>query len=344
MAHNIDMSNGRANIAFIGSRRDIWHRLGTEMKPGQSIETWAKAAGLDWSAVKVPAIVHLKGAEFDHIDASKRFAPVDGWNHIVRSDNGAPLGYVSDQYQPVQPSDVLAWFDRYISVDPRFQLDVAGSLKGGQIIWATATFREKVEVAGSDHVARVLMSTTFDGSGATTNRGTMTRVVCNNTLDVANADNRAVIRTRHNTPFNAAKVGKDLAAVAKGFHYFAACGNAMEMVEMSGEDISRFFKAVLDIPFDTDKKDISTRKLNQFDALREAYGATVQEGTKKNTVWTALNAITRYVDHDRATRNTEATADHSRFASAQFGSGQDMKAKAWNLLLPTIKDKVPVAA
>lgn len=38
MAHNIDMTNGRANIAFLGDHADIWHRLGQEMAPGMSTQ------------------------------------------------------------------------------------------------------------------------------------------------------------------------------------------------------------------------------------------------------------------------------------------------------------------
>ena len=117
--HDIDQTNGRANIAFLGKRDDVWHRMGQEMRPGMSIDAWAMAAGLNWRAVKVPALAALTGDQWDHIDASKRFMPVDGQNFLVRSDNGHPLGYVSDRYQPVQPADVLAWFDRYIAVDDR---------------------------------------------------------------------------------------------------------------------------------------------------------------------------------------------------------------------------------
>src|SRR5690348_11680242 len=142
MAHNIDFTNNRANIAFLGSRADIWHRLGQEMQPNMTIAEWAQAAGLEWSAVKVPAIANLSGVQFDHIPACDRFKRVEGQNFLVRSDNGHPLGYVSDIYQPVQPAEVLAWFERYISVDDRFHLDVAGSLKQGEIIWATAGFRD----------------------------------------------------------------------------------------------------------------------------------------------------------------------------------------------------------
>ena len=59
MAHNLDMTNGRANMAFIGNRNDIWHRLGQQMTANQSIDDWARAAGLNWEAVKVPAIASL---------------------------------------------------------------------------------------------------------------------------------------------------------------------------------------------------------------------------------------------------------------------------------------------
>ena len=57
MAANIDMTNNRANIAFLGSKADIWHSMGQEMKKDQPIQTWAREAGLGWRAVKVPAIV-----------------------------------------------------------------------------------------------------------------------------------------------------------------------------------------------------------------------------------------------------------------------------------------------
>lgn len=341
MSHNISMVNGRANIAFLGSRASVWHRLGQEMEPGMTIDQWAEQAGLNWTAVKVPAIASLEGAQFDHIPAADRFRVVDGRQHVVRSDNGHPLGYVSDRYQPVQPRDVLDWFDRYIAVDDRFALDVAGALHDGEVIWATATYRDSLDIAGSEHVARVLMTTTFDGSGSTINQGTMTRVVCNNTLNIATADSRAVVRTRHNTKFDAARVGKELAQIAQGFACYKSLGDALAVNEMAKEETSQFFKACLDIPFDAKSADVSTRKLNQFRALNDAYRATVAEGTEANTAWAALNAITRYVDHDRSTRGGN---DESCLVSSQFGSGAGMKARAVELLLPRVKGKVLVAA
>ena len=160
-------------------------------------------------------------------------------------------------------------------------------------------------------------------------------------LDVARADNRAVVRTRHNTRFNAARVGKELAQLAQRFACFKAIGDAMARTEMAASDVSNFFKACLDIPFDAKSADVSTRKLNQFQGLNNAYRETVREGTAQGSVWTALNAITRYVDHDRSTRGGN---DESRLVSSQFGSGEAMKGKAMELLLPLVKDRVAVAA
>src|SRR5215831_11681066 len=334
MAHNIDMSNGRANIAFRGSRADIWHRLGHEMQPGMTVEQWAKSAGLDWSAVKVPAFADLGGI------AGKGMTGVPDRFFNVRSDTGHVLGAMSDRYVNVQPRDVLAWFDRYISVDSRFELDVAGSLQDGAIIWATATFRDAVTVGGDDHKARLLMSTTFDGTGSTINQATMTRVVCNNTLNAAHFDKRAVIRTRHNTAFKADAVAKELAKVAEGFAQFKTIGDALAQAVMAKEAVADFFKDCLDIPHDAKSDEISARKRNQYAELAAAYQRSVSEGAGPGTAWAALQAVTRYVDHDRSTRGGNGGEDEARFTSATFGSGDALKGKAMGLLLPRIKDRV----
>jgi phage/plasmid-like protein (TIGR03299 family) len=346
MAHNLDFSTGKAGFAFIGSRDDIWHRLGQQMQAGMSMEQWARQSGLDWTAIKVPAIAALTDSRFDHIDASERFAQVPDRFFVARSDTAHILspGTVSDVYQPVQPSDLLGWFERYISVDDRFRLDAAGSLLSGEKIWATATFNGDYEIAGSKHVARLLMTTTFDGTGATINQATMVRVVCNNTLNMAVADKRAVIKTRHNTKFDGARVGRELSELAKSFETFKAMGDALAVNEMSKADVSAFFKQCLDIPFEVKPEDVSTRKMNQFAALGNAYRATVAEGTEAGTAWTALQAVTRYVDHDRSTRSSSGNEIEAKALSSQFGSGAALKGKAMDLLLPRIKDKVLIAA
>lgn len=356
MAHMLDETNGRANIAFLGSRNDVWHRLGTEMPADQTTASWSKAAGLDWTAVKVPALMDLSGAQWNDLNGGPLCAARGNTTprardraFMVRSDNGAMLGdnCVTDVYQPHQPAEMLEWFEQYISVDDRFALDVAGSLKGGSIIWATAIWRNPVEVAGDKHGARILMSTTFDGSGATINQMTTTRVVCNNTLRMAHNDkHKGVVRTRHNTKFDAKAVGAELAQLAQSIGQFKKIGDAMAQVTMTKADVSAFFKACLDIKPEEKSEDISTRKMNQFRALTNAFTTTRRErgvdrpltGDAPIDVWTALQAVTRYVDHDRTSINGDQ--GEKQFLSANFGSGDALKGKAMALLMPRVADLI----
>ena len=188
MAHNLDFSNNRVNMAFLGSRNDIWHKLGNEMPEGKTIAEWAAAAGLAHTVAKTPVYVEWNGEKI----------LVPNVKAIQRDDTGLVLGMGTDQYQIHQPADVLDFAQRYVDMDSRFKIDVAGSLKEGRIIWVTAIFDANgsggIDIAGQRHVIRLLMSTTFDATGATKNKLTDTRVVCNNTLDVAlGGDKRAEV-------------------------------------------------------------------------------------------------------------------------------------------------------
>jgi phage/plasmid-like protein (TIGR03299 family) len=339
MSDNITRSaTGQDDFAFIGNRGAIWHRKGQEMKPDATEEEWRKAAGLDWEAVKVDAYADLRSPRWPTLDGMVK-APARKF--VVRSDTGAMLGdnLVSDRYVPHQPAELDNWFKRYISVDERFQRDTMGSLSGGSTIFMTAKFNGDLTVAGDRHVARLLMTTTFDGTGATINQATMVRVVCNNTLTAAMYDKKAVVRTRHNTRFDPVRVGNELAQIAQGFAQYKAMGDAMASVALSIRQVSDFFKQCLEIPFNAKEDDISTRKMNQFRALGRAHRATQAERNSSSIdAWTALNAITRWVDHDRTSENGDG--GQKQLISAQFGSGAAIKERAVALLLPMIKDRV----
>jgi phage/plasmid-like protein (TIGR03299 family) len=312
MAHNIDFSNGRANIAYTGSRQDVWHKLGCEMQSGQSMDEWRRAAGLDWEAVLVDGFASVNGA----------MVPTQ-FKFNVRSDTSGVLGVMSDRFVNHQPRDILDYFEQYVSADSRFRMDSAGSLKGGALIFATAVFEEPLTVAGDAHKARMLMTTALDGSGSTTNKGCVTRVICNNTLDAAVGERNApVFRTRHTTKFDRVRAGRELAKIAEGFGAYKAMGDAMAQVHVSRDGVSSFFRAMLDIEAGEKISDLSGRKRNQLQDLCGAYDRTVREGAESGTAWAMLNAVTRYVDHDRGSDLEK------RFTSAQFGSGAQLKARA----------------
>ena len=108
--------------------------------------------------------------------------------------------------------------------------------------------------------------------------------------------------------------------------------SAMASHDMTQRQVSDVFKQLLAIPFDAVSEDISAKKMNVFLALVNSYQETVAEGTQAGTAWTVLNAVTRYVDHNRTTRGGASPLE-ARFLSAQFGSGAALKAQAHKLLL-----------
>jgi phage/plasmid-like protein (TIGR03299 family) len=228
-------------------------------------------------------------------------------------------------------------------------------LDNGGRLWATAVFEDDKTIAGDRHKAHLLMSTSFDSTQATRNEASFIRVVCNNTLRAAHMGNKAVVKTRHSTRFNGAQVARDLADVLQAFDAYKVMGDALACAAMSRDDVVRFFGDVLEIPAGAkrgDKDAASTRKWNQLDDLQRAFGVTQRErNTEQADAWTALQAVTRYVDHDRSTRGSDGTADGlaaARFDSGTFGSGDALKGKALNLLLPLIdftdREKVLVRA
>jgi phage/plasmid-like protein (TIGR03299 family) len=316
MADNIDTSNGRDNVAWTGERSAVWHRKGSQMLPGASIEDWARVSGLDYEVASADAYMAVGG----------NLVKVDGYRHLYRKDTGVELGYVTDVYKEVQPIEQLRWLFEQINNDDRFEMDVAGALRGGRVVWATAKFREPMTVAGDKHIARLLMSTSYDKSYATDNRATMLRVVCNNVLDAALArDAKASVKTKHNSKWDSKKVSLQLGDIISQFASYKAMGDAMVQVRMTQEANELFIRRCLGIK---DGEEVNTRKENMLHEVRHAYDLTVAEGTEPNTAWTALNAVTRYVDHNRGTRDTGDGEVNSRFFSAQFGSGAAMKAKA----------------
>jgi phage/plasmid-like protein (TIGR03299 family) len=328
MAHALDFTTGKPAIAYVGETP--WHGYGTKLEPGMDIDVWAKAAGLDWTAIKTQGYfkIDMPDGEEDkpvYIPATDKF-------YIVRDDTFNVLGQFTGRYQPVQAKEILEFFRDFILLDDRFQLETAGALKGGAVIWALAKYQEEGTVLGEKHTQYVLLTTSFDGSLATTAQATMIRVVCNNTLTASVFDPKAAtIKIRHNklwTPSVAEEAHDKLTAVAESFDAYKGMAETLAAIRMSKIQTEEFFKTLL---FGNKKEDeIKTRGMTNFTNLMEAFGETIHEGTDANSAWTAFNAVTRYVDHGRSTRRTngDESAEVARMSSAWFGSGAALKGKA----------------
>lgn len=346
MAHMIDMTNGRANMAYIGERP--WHGLGTVLTAGASLEEWTKAAGLGWSALKLPSFyqdnrpskftITANGMEPVENDKPAWIQSADNF-HIVRDDTYESLGVMTGRYQPVQPREVMEFFEHFILTDDRFTLETAGSLKAGKVIWALAKFTEAMECGGDKHVPYVLLTTSYNGTLATTAQATMIRVVCNNTLTASVFDKgAATVKVPHSRVWTrevAADAHERLATISESFEVYKAMADAFRGIKMAKDQTEAFLKSLVlksaAVTRDGPKVDgnDSGKAREQYNSLFQAWATTALE-TESNTAWAALNAVTRFADHDRNTRRSSGgiSTDDARMASSFFGSGAALKATA----------------
>jgi phage/plasmid-like protein (TIGR03299 family) len=325
MAHEIDFSNKRANMAYVGETP--WHSLGAKLPAGADMETWRQAAGLDWEVVETPVMFQ------DRTPPAFREFPTQ--KVLLRSDTRAPLSTVSKWYNTVQPGEVLGFFDELVK-SAGFQLETAGSLRGGNRIWALARVGEDAKIIDGDMVRPyLLLATSYDASMATTAQFTSIRVVCNNTLTAAVGDSKRgvkegaaepKVKIAHLSKFDAQDVREQLTIAVSGWDEFIIKSRMMAQSPLDEELVDAFLLNL----FKTKRDDLiaaeKARNTKGYKRVLELFnGAGAGSDMAGKTVWGAVNAVTQYVDHERGLKR-ETGLD-----AAWFGEGATLKDRAFSI-------------
>jgi len=132
MAHELEMINGEAQMAYVGDLP--WHGLGVRVEEGISPEEMMKVAGLDWSVKKVPLNYQVNGDNFVAPDKQA----------LIRETDGRMLSIVGKDWNPVQNLEAFKFFDDFCK-EGQMQMHTAGSLFDGKRIWALAKVASEVE-------------------------------------------------------------------------------------------------------------------------------------------------------------------------------------------------------
>lgn len=327
MSHEIDHSNGRANVAFTGSTP--WHGLGVQMNDNQDLNAWRTAAGLDFIVKKAPIQFNVTGE-----DESVSDHPFPGMIATYREDTMAGLGVVGKHYKVVQPGEIIDFFKQFAAAGD-MKLDVAGSLKGGRRVWALARHDMEIKVAGEDVVRPYfLLATSYDGNTSTTGTFSNTRVVCNNTMQMAYQEIKAdgtkgYAQTGFSIPhiqhFDAEAAKAHISTLVKASEQFAEKANKMAVTGLSDDMAQRLFAGLVGVP-NKDGKDLTKGSREKAEQLFWLYknGPGADLKSAENTVWGMFNAVTRYVDHMANERRAGG-----RLESAWFGNGKELKARAF---------------
>jgi len=320
MAHEIDLSNGRANLAYTGVTP--WNGLGQELSEDSPLDVWCEEAGLNWRALEHEVL------SYDPVSRESTFFP--GQKALIRSDNGMPLSLVSNTYKVVQPEQVMNFYKDLIDAQG-FRMQTAGALKGGKVIWALAKTGENVDL-GEDQVGGyLLLSTSFDKTMATRAQFTSVRVVCNNTLscairNTAGERQKDWISIGHNAVFKPELIKAQLGIGEGVWQRFALDIKGMANTRISKVDAKQFF---VDAITGKDDQEVDMHvykpKFTQIYNLYNGGGKGSTLDSANGTVWGAVNAVTEFADHVAGRDND------SRLNSAWFGGGAKLKARAFDL-------------
>lgn len=290
-----------------------WHGLGKKVLPDLTPEQMMEEAGVNWTVRKVPAYANVDGRQVSV-----------GRSALVRESDNKVLDVVGDDWNPVQNAEAFEFFHEFV-MRGDMEMNTAGSLRDGKIVWALAKIKDSFTLGGKDQVDGYLLFSNPQMYGKSIDiRFTPIRVVCNNTLTLSlNTKSDNMVRVSHRTQFNAEAVKETLGLAHHKMEQYKEMGDFLRSKRYNGESIVEYFKSVFPVAVQGEKektrKDMSKGASTALDILETQPGAEFAPGTW----WNAFNAVTFYTDHLAG-----RTAD-GRLSSAWYGPNKALK---WNAL------------
>ena len=308
MAHQVE------TMAYAGEVP--WHGLGVEVSNDLTPNQMMKKAGLDWTVDQIDSYATLPNG--------KKVAT--GMKALVRSSDDKVLTNIGQIWNPVQNEQAFEFFSEYVLAGD-MEMHTAGSLKGGQMVWALAKVKESFDLFGGDKVESYLLFSNPHLYGKSIDiRFTPIRVVCNNTLSLSLAEQaERSIKVGHRGSFNADEVKKALGIASDKLKTYKEMAEFLGSKRYNIDSLVEYYNTVY--PRTADKrvqnKELSIETLSKnatacYDALEQQPGAKYAEGSW----WQAFNSVTYVTDHMQG-RNPD-----NRLYSSWFGGNQIKKRNA----------------
>jgi len=310
MSHELEMVDGEAQMAYAGT--EPWHRLGTKVSNDLTPVQMQEAAGLDWEVGKYTLAAEFNGKRVK----SDKMA-------LIRKSDGKILDTVGKEWNPVQNSEAFEFFSEFVLAGD-MEMHTAGSLRGGQMVWALAKVKESFTVNGDDRVESFLLFSNPHQYGKSIDvRFTPIRVVCNNTLSFA-LKGRAGYKTGHRTVFNPEEVKETLGIASEKFAKYKELAEFLSSKKFSVDSLLDYYANVFPrtsgkkVTENVKREDLSRNAELAHSLLEKQPGAEYAPGSW----WQAFNSVTYLTDHLHG-RNED-----NRLYSNWFGGNQNRKVEA----------------
>ena len=322
--HDLEIINGEASMFYCGEKP--WHGLGTELeKPATSKEA-IQAAKLDWTVEKQQ--LYLPNQEPAH----NTFATIKAGNNKI-------LGIVGSSYTPLQNAEAFEFFDSIVG-EGKAIYHTAGALLEGKVVWILAKLPGEIRVTDDDITEKyLLLSNSHDGSSAVQIKFTPIRVVCNNTLTLAFADQQ-YLSVYHQRDIKARlnDVPKILNIVNKKYSEIEESFKALLTIQMTDITIKKYLEDVFPDPKNRKDPKLYEYEIAKAKSNREWAKYFFENGVGNNlsgvkgSLWAVYNGVTELVDH----KITKQSQDR-KLNTIWFGDGAVVKGKAYKSALEMLE-------
>lgn len=290
-----------------------WHGLGVKVHNDLSPQQMMQKAGVDWKVHEVESFVEFNGTKMP-----------TGQKSLIRETDGKILTNVGENWHPCQNETAFEFFQDYVAAGD-MEMHTAGSLKGGQYVWALAKVKESFDLFGGDQVDSYMLFSNPHVYGKSIDvRFTPIRVVCNNTLTFAlNGEANRAVKINHKSEFNTDMVKDQLGIAHEKFAKYKEMAEFLGSRPFSVENMLNYYNEVFPLTSGSNEDEVvyetlSGQAKNCVDNLQTQPGAEYAEGSW----WQVFNAATYVTDHIHG-RNAD-----NRLHSQWYGQNQLRKIKA----------------
>jgi len=303
-----------------------WHGLGARVDDTISVDEMLVKAGLDWEVQQLPLFAKAEDGEM--IELPLRRA-------LVRSTDRKVLSVTGDLWKPFQNKEALEFFREYTEMGGA-KLETAGSLRGGKVIWALASIQDGFTINRNDHTkGYILLSSPHEVGKSISVRTTMVRVVCANTLAMAE-NGAANYSQNHLTKFNVSAAKDTIGLAKEQVHKFEMEAKALNQLSMSEYDtvrfLSQFFQPQPEGVSEAEHINTLVNAPNERSKVLDAVLQSVHTapGATPGNALGIFNGITHWADHVAGTKSD------ARLFNSWFGERSRLKLEVHEKLMELV--------
>ncbi len=305
------------------SQKPAWHGLGTVVESAPTPAEALILSRLNWQIEQHPLVAVGEGGERIAIET-----------HVanIRSDTRESLAVVTSGYTPIQNAKLAEIASALAEGGDVVRVESAGSIRSGRKVWFLLRGASFSARKSSDEIIPyILLANAHDGTQALRALFTTVRVVCSNTLHMALGERTAGYTLRHTSGISlrAEDIKSALSLYGRALSATQSSISTLSARDIKREDAQAFFTEAYSRDFDPIPSAPSTpAEKSQRERAIDAYRSFSARFDRERdisgaTAWTAFNAYTGWLQHERPIRVAAPRKSEARNEYRLFGEDAD---------------------